>query len=210
MSTEQKTEAPAAAPVATETAAGAEAIVNKPAVAATEAPVADSSTGAQKPVEPQHEEPAEKEGAHGKTEKPVEETKPADSAVEEKAAPLSTLAQLASQLPEIKKSTGHDEMWGVKLSDDPETHVPTKIILQKFLRANDNDVAGAVKQLSAALEWRKKYEPTQLVEGTFDQDKFKGLGYVTTHKDGDKETVITWNIYGSVKDNKKTFGDVDA
>jgi phosphatidylinositol transfer protein SFH5 len=36
------------------------------------------------------------------------------------------------------------------------------------------------------------------------------MGYVTTHKDGDKETVITWNIYGAVKDNKKTFGDVEA
>jgi hypothetical protein len=31
------------------------------------------------------------------------------------------------------------------------------------------------------------------------------------HKDEEKgkETVITWNVYGAVKDNKKTFGDVE-
>jgi len=198
MSAEQKTEAQPVAPVVIETAAGAEAITDKPAVAAAEAP-----------VEPKTEEP-KPAVSDDKVEKPAEDAKAADSAAEEKSAPQTTLAKLASQLPEIKKNTGHDEMWGVKLSDDPETHVPTKIILQKYLRANGDDVAGAVKQLSAALEWRKKYNPVELVESSFDEAKFKGLGYVTTHKDGDKETVITWNIYGSVKDNKKTFGDVDA
>ena len=28
-------------------------------------------------------------------------------------------------------------------------------------------------------------------------------------KSGQKKEIVTWNIYGAVKDNKATFGDVD-
>jgi hypothetical protein len=100
-------------------------------------------------------------------------------------------------------------MWGVELSDD-SSHAPTQVILAKFLRANNDDVAAAAKQLASALEWRKKMQPGQLVSEVFDKKKFGDLGYVTTHKDeAGKETVITWNIYGAVKDNKATFGNVE-
>lgn len=127
-------------------------------------------------------------------------------------APETPFTKLAARLPDIAKSTGHAEMWGVELSTaTPDEHVPTKVVLQKFLRANNGDAAAAEKQLTSALEWRKKIQPTALVDRAFDEKKFGGLGYVTVHKDEakGKETVITWNVYGAVKDNKKTFGDVE-
>jgi hypothetical protein len=121
----------------------------------------------------------------------------------------SLLAQFSASLAEIVKSTGHDEMWGVTLKDADD--VPTSIVLTKFLRANTGDLAAAKKQLTSALEWRKKMNPLELVKQSYSEDKFGGLGYVTTHKgeNPSKETIISWNIYGAVKDNKKTFGDVE-
>ena len=89
------------------------------------------------------------------------------------------------------------------------------MILQKFLRANANDLFGAKTQLTNALNWRKSYQPAKAVDEVFNSTKFGGLGFVTTIK-GAKETkndvdVATFNIYGAVgKDTKTTFGDTDA
>ena len=119
------------------------------------------------------------------------------------------LKMFASRLDGIIKKAEYSEMWGIELSS--AAHAPTQVVLFKFLRANDNNVDAAEKQLTSALEWRKKMQPAKLVAESFDKNKFGDLGYVTVHKNaaGDKETVITWNIYGAVKDNKATFGDVN-
>ncbi|KAH6887944.1 CRAL-TRIO domain-containing protein [Thelonectria olida] len=141
---------------------------------------------------------------------PVAEAPPAEAPVEKPAEkPVETpLTKLNARLADITAKAGHSEMWGVELSN--LDHVPTTVVLQKFLRANNNDVALAEKQLSDALAWRKKMNPAALVTQTFDKKKFNDLGFITIHKaDDGKETIITWNIYGAVKDNKATFGDVD-
>ena len=88
------------------------------------------------------------------------------------------------------------------------------MILQKFLRANLNDLPKAKSQLLEALKWRKSYEPLKAKDEVFDASKFGGLGFVTTIKDAKEtkndEDVAVFNIYGSAaKDPKKTFGDVD-
>lgn len=133
---------------------------------------------------------------------------PADAAPVAVEAPKKPLESFTARLPEILNKVGHKEMWGVELAG--ADHIPTQVILQKFLRANDQDVAAAEKQLTEALEWRKKIQPASLLSETFDKKKFGDLGYVTIQKDeAGKETVITWNIYGAVKDNKATFGNVD-
>ncbi|RBR07015.1 uncharacterized protein FIESC28_10860 [Fusarium coffeatum] len=125
-----------------------------------------------------------------------------------KAAPETPLTKLNGRLDDICGKAQHGEMWGVQLSNID--HVPTMVVLQKFLRANNDDPVAAEKQLTQALEWRKKMNPTALVTQTFDKDKFNDLGFVTVHNgENDKETVITWNIYGAVKNNKVTFGNVE-
>lgn len=123
----------------------------------------------------------------------------------EAKAAATSLDQLYILLPEILMNAEHNEMWGVTL-DASTTHIPTTVVLQKFLRANHSDVEKAKQQLIDALKWRKKMDPIKLVdEGAYNKAKFGGLGYVTTYG---KETV-TWNIYGAVKDTKTTFGDVE-
>ncbi|KHO00374.1 CRAL/TRIO domain protein [Metarhizium album ARSEF 1941] len=125
------------------------------------------------------------------------------------SVPKTPLAQLTTRLRDVTKKAGHSEMWGVDLSTD-SAHAPTQVVLVKFLRANNNNVAAAEKQLTSALEWRHKMQPGKLVSEAFDKNKFEDVGFVTVHHDAkeDRETVITWNIYGAVKDNKATFGNV--
>ena len=89
-------------------------------------------------------------------------------------------------------------------------------MLQKYLNANDGDVAKAADQLQKTLEWRAKMKPLELLEQKFDKSKFGGLGYVTTYskgEEGNKRTagpqeVFTWNIYGAVKSIDDTFGSL--
>lgn len=129
------------------------------------------------------------------------------------------LRQLQRRLKGLIDETGYNEVWGVQLSgttvgEDEATETPftTTLVLQKFLRANANNIDKAAEQLKNTLQWRKEFRPLKAArEETFDEDKFGGLGYVTVidKKDGNGKEIITWNIYGAVKDNKKTFGDLD-
>ncbi|KAJ8113879.1 hypothetical protein ONZ43_g5045 [Nemania bipapillata] len=116
----------------------------------------------------------------------------------------------------IAKAHEHPEIWGVTLAD-PSTHVPSQIVLQKYLNANDGDVAKARDQLTKTLDWRKKTQPLELIKQTFSKDKFGGLGYVTVYsadaKDGDEKDkpreIFTWNVYGNVKSIDVTFGQLE-
>jgi len=125
-----------------------------------------------------------------------------------KTPPGTPLALLFAELPAILKEADYQEMWGVELSDD--SHVPTTIVLEKFLRANAKDVPKAKTQLIEALKWRKRMQPIKLLEDDeFDTTKFGGLGYVTVYPGKAGNEIITWNIYGAVKDNKATFGNIE-
>jgi phosphatidylinositol transfer protein SFH5 len=119
------------------------------------------------------------------------------------------ISKLSKELPSIIEEADYKEMWGITLID--ESHVPTSIVLEKFLRANDKDVVKAKAQLIDALKWRKTMNPLQILSDVeFDRAKFGNLGYVTSYKraDGQGKEIITWNIYGGVKELKATFGDV--
>lgn len=90
----------------------------------------------------------------------------------------------------------------------------TLIILQKFLRANANNTQEASSQLTAALKWRKDFQPRKVMHEVFDKSRFGGLGYVVDLKgvpdSPNKSDVCAFNIYGGVKDMKKTFGDLEG
>lgn len=128
------------------------------------------------------------------------------------------LNRFATELGAILADAGHNEMYGVVLQVPEEGQPPahtTLIILQKFLRANMNDLAKAKEQLVNALKWRKEYKPHEALHETFSADKFGGLGYVTIVKGAtatkNQQDVVAFNIYGAAaKDFKKTFGDTDA
>ncbi|KIV90990.1 hypothetical protein PV10_05584 [Exophiala mesophila] len=132
----------------------------------------------------------------------------AESPEEETSAAATPIEQLWS----LAQSKGHPEIWGVTLAD-PSSHVPTQVILQKYLNANDGDLVKAKDQLSKTLEWRAKMKPLDLIGKKFNRTKFAGLGYVTVFgeteaTDPEVREVFTWNIYGSVKDVNETFGNL--
>jgi hypothetical protein len=119
--------------------------------------------------------------------------------------------QLLKTLPAlIEAAGGYSEVFGVTL--DPRGPFTTKIIVQKFLRANANDVDKAKTQLGETLAWRSSFKPLETLHEKFSQEVFGGLGYVI-EIDGvpgsNKKDVVTFNIYGAVKDNKATFGNLD-
>ncbi|KAL3422871.1 phosphatidylinositol transfer protein sfh5 [Phlyctema vagabunda] len=168
------------------------------AVPTTETKISDAATEESKAAPAQ--EPAVAAAAPAVPEKEV--VKPTAE------SPATALSKLFAELPAIIKEADHKEIWGVELSD--ESHVPTTIVLEKFLRANTKDVSKARAQLIKALAWRKKMNPAELLTNTqFDKSKFGDLGFVTTYSTDKGKEIITWNIYGAVKDNKATFGNVE-
>ncbi|KAF1812834.1 CRAL/TRIO domain-containing protein [Eremomyces bilateralis CBS 781.70] len=123
------------------------------------------------------------------------------------------ISKFRQALPDILTKSGYTEVYGIHLSADDSsatTVFHTNLILQKFLRANGNDLDKAKEQLLDTLKWRKSFQPHLLVNVTFDEEKFGGLGYIvrlTSQDTGDE--VVTFNVYGAVKDFKKTFGDTE-
>ncbi|KUI64229.1 Phosphatidylinositol transfer protein SFH5 [Cytospora mali] len=147
-------------------------------------------------------------GTKTKEAKPTEEMKDelkaeenTESTTKEVAPKKTPFDEFEIKLPEILKEIDHDEMWGVKLVTPVSTSIPTQIVLQKFLNANDGDPTKAVDQFKGALKFRKEKKPVELVKKTFSANKFADLGAVTVYpvKDSTVPEVFTWNLYGNVK-----------
>jgi hypothetical protein len=175
----------------------------------TEAAPADSAKEDAAPAE-SAPEPAPATAEETKTVAPPADGTAKKAEAATKTPPVKPLTKLFAELASIKKEADYGEMWGVELSD--ETHVPSTIVLEKFLRANNKDVTKARAQLTDALKWRKRIQPAKLLAETeFDPAKFSGLGYVTIYPKTDKheKEILTWNIYGGVKGIKSTFGNVE-
>ena len=122
------------------------------------------------------------------------------------------LSKLLAELPHLTKDADYNEVYGIELGPAKPFH--TKLILQKFLRANSNDLGKAKEQLLATLKWRKEFQPLKAKEESFEKGRFAGLGYVmeleSVPASTNKMDVATFNIYGAVKDNKAAFGDLDG
>jgi hypothetical protein len=105
---------------------------------------------------------------------------------------VAALNILAARLPSIVAKAGHGELWHVKLRD--LGHIPTSIVLHKFLNANRNDPNKAEEHMINALTWRKENRPLSVMENqSFDRRRFGQMGYVTMHNGDDgKHSVIIW------------------
>jgi hypothetical protein len=158
------------------------------------------------------------ETAHSEA-KPVEQKEPEADTVAPtqgpfwpETAPDRPLTKFYDAFEALVTEAQHGEVYGIELSKSKPFH--TKLILQKFLRANQNDLEKAKSQLLDTLKWRKEFDPTKAAGETFEKSKFDGLGYVLevegVPESPNKKDIVTFNIYGAVKDNKATFGDLDG
>lgn len=122
------------------------------------------------------------------------------------------LSKFFGLIEELTKEAEYNEIYGIPLSPTNEFH--TKLILQKFLRANQGDIEKAKHQLLDTLKWRKEFDPVKAAKESFEKSRFEGLGYILqvegVPESVNKSDVVTFNVYGAVKDNKKTFGDLEA
>ncbi|KAK8164975.1 CRAL-TRIO domain-containing protein [Phyllosticta citrichinensis] len=185
-----------------------------------------ASAGDVKPGEPKAEE---SKTGESKAEEPKAEDKPAAEAAagaeESKTdAPVATgpvwpelaadhpLSKLLADLPELLKSTQYDEVYGITLKESGDFH--TKLILQKFLRANSNNIDKAKDQLRETLEWRREFQPLEAMKAGFDKNIFNGLGYIMeiegVPESTNKKDIVTFNVYGAVEDKKATFGNLEG
>ena len=126
------------------------------------------------------------------------------------------LTKLNQKLPELIAQATYSEVYGLDI--DPNTTVDNtfhrNLILQKFLRANANDVEKAAEQLLGTLKWRKDFKALEARDGIYSKAKFDKLGYITRVKgvpgSSNESDVATFNIYGAVKDKQATFGDTES
>lgn len=193
--------APAANATATEEKATTAEAPKEEAAGATESAAPAPAATEAKADEAKSAEQDKKEAASGDGEA---ETKPAAEEVvaAKEAAPKKTpFEEFDAKVAEIVKEVDHDEMWGVKLVTPASSHVPTQIVIQKFLNANDGDLAKSVDQFKGALKFRKEKKPLELIKKSFSATKFGDLGAVTVYsvKDSSLPEVFTWNLYGNVK-----------
>jgi hypothetical protein len=127
-------------------------------------------------------------------------------------APEHALTKFYDAFDDLVKESQHDEVYGIHLSKSSPFH--TKLILQKFLRANQNDLDKAKQQLLETLKWRKEFDPVKAASESFNKTRFGGLGYVLevegVPESKNAKDIVTFNIYGAVKDKKATFGDLEG
>ena len=131
-------------------------------------------------------------------------------------SPDHPLSKLNTKLPTLIAQATYTEVYGIDIDPSSEKSTPflRNLILQKFLRGNANDVEKAAAQLLDTLKWRKQFQPLEVKDAVFSKEKFGGLGYMI-QVDGipgstNRSDVVTFNVYGAVKDNKSTFGDTEA
>jgi hypothetical protein len=122
------------------------------------------------------------------------------------------LTKFYDSFEELVKEAEYNEVYGINLSKSAPFH--TKLILQKFLRANSNDLTKAKEQLLETLKWRNEFKPAEAAAASYEKSRFDGLGYILVLEDvpdsANKKDVVTFNIYGAVKDNQRTFGDLEG
>ncbi|BEI80383.1 hypothetical protein CcaverHIS002_0109120 [Cutaneotrichosporon cavernicola] len=120
--------------------------------------------------------------------------------------PSHPLIKFHKRLPAIVEASRHRLIWGVTLNPTTPTF-STMLILQKWLRSVAGDLDAAAAALESTLTWRREFGldgAKPIWEETF--EGFDGLGYVTHLSSGE---VVTWNLYGSIKNLGETFGDLD-
>lgn len=131
------------------------------------------------------------------------------------ASEWAALKEFRTLLPEIFASAYDDKpdakttpvtIWGVTLDPSGKPDARASVVLMKWLRARNLNVAEAKTMMIATLRWRDEFKVEDAVRETFPADVFGKLGYIYGK---DKQgRPVTYNFYGANKDLDAVFGDV--
>ncbi|CAM6090290.1 unnamed protein product [Calypogeia fissa] len=206
-------ETPAAEAKEVETPAGEAKEVATPA-AETSTPVETAAAVETPVVEAKEAPPAEPAGESGPAvtteETPAASTE--EAVVEAKDAPVEESAPPPAETPAVEEEeedlTPPEDvsLWGVPLLPSKGDE-RTDVILLKFLRARDFNVALAFEQLKKTIIWRKTFKADKLLEEDFGTD-FDAVAF-DDGKDKDGHPVC-YNVYSPFQDKElyaKAFGD---
>ncbi|KAJ2826504.1 Non-classical phosphatidylinositol transfer protein (PITP) [Coemansia sp. 'formosensis'] len=130
---------------------------------------------------------------------------------------IELIAQLREQLTQVVEDAGKvssvaisSTIWGVPLLsptlDSEERDLRVDVILHKFLKARNGDIALARQMLTNMLKWRAEFNIAGILEEEFPEDAFGKVGYIHGHDEQGRP--VTYNFYGNL-DNKQVFGDLD-
>ncbi|KAG7876444.1 hypothetical protein KL938_004512 [Ogataea parapolymorpha] len=128
------------------------------------------------------------------------------------SAQQKTLAAFKKEVQVIVDDVEYDELFGYQLSRgeffDEEAY---ERLLIKLLTAYDWDLHAAEDSLEKILEWRKEFDPLSAAFVEDHESKYDDIGFITYDPNGKAlEKVVTWNLYGKVKNAKEIFGTDDS
>lgn len=110
------------------------------------------------------------------------------------------------------READYDEVYGISLTPSP---FHRNLILQRFLRANANNVEIALAQLTATLTWRKHFQPLKAKDEVFSKERYGGLRYVVQLQGKPGSVNDTDIVIRNLRhlrrpmDSKVTFADLD-
>lgn len=120
-------------------------------------------------------------------------------------------AALSDAVTQLVKLIKHTEMWGVGLQGRDCNHIPYRIVMEKFLRANGNDVGKASEHFEKVLHWRRQVEPRRALATVYKTELFRGKGNISSHvRPAKPNAFILWNRYGFPEKTPETFRDIMA
>ena len=122
------------------------------------------------------------------------------------------LSKLIDSIPQILSkldNPNYDEIFGYRINTSDKEHVNINIrneILLKFLAADGYDLKLSTERLIKCLNWRNKFQPLHAAFKEEFDPVLNSLGVITDFADAKANLrVITWNLYGNLKNPKKIF-----
>lgn len=127
----------------------------------------------------------------------------------------TALKEFRALLPEILAATFPDDpkakqtpttMWGVKIDPSNPRDAKVSVVLMKFLRARNLNIAEAQDMFQNTLRWRKSFNIEVAMKEEFPQGRFDAMGrFYGKDKEG---RPVMYNIYGGSQNLKEVFSDV--
>ncbi|CAI5757423.1 unnamed protein product [Candida verbasci] len=135
----------------------------------------------------------------------IKSTKLTDSQAEKLKSIIESIPTILTSL----ENSNYDEIYGYRINTTDKEYVNESIrneILLKFLAADQYNVELSKQRIIKTLNWRNKFQPLHAAFVEKFHVELNELGVITNSKSNKQNLkVITWNLYGNLKNPKKIF-----